>query len=280
MKIYFLRFLRKVKVLQFLNLCFSVLVNDRLIKIPIVGGVGFGNLDMSEKWMITVMEKLSFPEDSSFVDVGVNIGQTLIKLRSVYPKIEYIGFEPNPECVYYTQKLIDRNEWKKTTLIPSGIAGNTGIIELNYYFDDPTDSSASIVPDFRGNDSVVRKSFITCSSATDVNFLFTGKTISAIKIDVEGAELEVIRGLQDFLKQHRPHMLVEILPVYQSDNTVRLNPQLEIEQLLDDLGYTKYRIHKDANGELSHLESIESIGVHDRLDWCDYLFSPMQLDNG
>ena len=58
--------------------------------IPIIRGLGVQHLKKAEPWMDELMEKLlSQRDDGIFVDVGVNIGQTLLKLRSVCPEMEY-----------------------------------------------------------------------------------------------------------------------------------------------------------------------------------------------
>ena len=54
-----------------------------------------------------MLENLLKKKNGAYLDIGVNIGQTLMKLKSVNPKIEYIGFEPNATCVHYVNKLID-----------------------------------------------------------------------------------------------------------------------------------------------------------------------------
>jgi FkbM family methyltransferase len=55
--------------------------------------------------------------------------------------------------------------------------------------------------------------------------------IRAIKIDVEGMELEVLRGAKEILTQTRPLLIVEAL-----ENEA----EIEIRNLLNTVGYTKY----------------------------------------
>lgn len=276
MKKLLFRILAKLNILLFINIKTSILVNDKKVIIPIYAGIGLGNLNLSEKWMIDVIKRLCLPAETTFIDVGVNVGQTLIKLKSVNPDIDYIGFEPNPLCVYYSELLVKANDWKNVGMVPAGIADKAQIIQLNYYSKDQTDSCASIIPSFRDEHAITRKSFCACCSSSDVELILSDKVVSAIKIDVEGAELEVIRGFVSLIQKHRPFLLVEILPSYKSDS-IRLVRQQAIEQIINDVGYHSYRICKDKSDYFSHFEEVESIGVHDRMDWCDYLFSPTAL---
>ncbi|HIP21001.1 MAG TPA: FkbM family methyltransferase [Sulfurimonas sp.] len=273
MKKFILRVLNKLKLLKFLNLTHTIEIGQNETIIPILGGIGFNNISISEVWMIDILERLSLKEDNVFIDVGVNIGQTLIKLKTVYPSIEYIGFEPNVSCVNYTESLIEKNRWTNIHLIPSGIAENVGLGILEHYADDITDSSASIIEDYRKGSVVYKRDIVTLLNVSSVEDTWKDKKVLAIKIDVEGAELGVLKSFRNILKEDKPYLLVEILPVYSSDNSQRLDNQLEIEKILKELEYNIYRIHKNVENRLESLEFIETIGIHNNLDWCDYIFS-------
>ncbi len=116
MKHFFPRLLNKFGLLKILNLSFKITVNNNSFKIPVIAGIGFNNLFMSEVWMVQVLEKITKLKHGTFIDVGVNIGQTLIKLRSVDKEREYLGFEPNPLCVFYTEELIKKIIFKNQPL--------------------------------------------------------------------------------------------------------------------------------------------------------------------
>lgn len=269
--------LRKTHLLKFINFNTRIKLENKKIIIPINAGVGFDNLNMSELWMIDVLKLLDLPNDKIFIDVGVNIGQTLIKFKTVYPNIEYIGFEPNPSCVKYTEQLIEQNSWENISMVPTGLAENTGVAILEHYSNSNTDSSASIVSNYRSNSTIYKKEFVCILNVESVKNVWNNKQLSAIKIDVEGAELSVMKSFLPLLEQDRPYLLIEILPVYNKENHERLESQLAIEKMLIKLNYKIYRIHKNTKNNFDDIELIESIGIHDQLDWCDYIFSPIEL---
>jgi len=93
--------------------------------------------------------------------------------------------------------------------------------------------------------------------------------ISIVKIDVEGSELEVIRGMKGIIAKHKPFIFCEILPVYNKGNIFRLNRQKEIKHIIKKLKYRIFRILKDGK-----LVPIEQIGIHSNLALCNYLFIP------
>jgi FkbM family methyltransferase len=270
---YFLKILNKLRLLPSFNLSGNVLINDVKFRIPIIQGVGYTNLSISEPWMIELLKIILPLGDKKFVDVGVNIGQTLLKLKSVKSDIDYIGFEPNSNCVQYIDNLIRANLLTEITIVPVGISFENTIGELNYYYDSSTDSSASMLSDFRPEQKIIKKEFIPLFDVNKLKSIININEISILKIDVEGAELEVINSFKDLIIENEPIILMEILPVYSLENNFRINRQNEIENLLLSAGYSIYRVLKDRD-ILVDLVEIKEIGIHADLNNCEYVMIP------
>ena len=272
---FIIKLLSKLKILGGFNIIATSVLNTKRFRIPVIRGLGKENLDISEKWMLRIFERLLTQKQGLFIDIGVNTGQTLIKLKAIDEQRKYIGFEPNPNCVYYVQELIRANKFINVTLYPVGLADKTQLVELNFFTTDATDSAASIIADFRRGSTIYRKEFIPCFKFSDIN-LSISEDIAFIKIDVEGAELEVLQGLSEILKKYRPFILIEILPVYDLSNANRLVRQQEIERLLSELEYKILRILKQGESEVKGFEMITEIGVHRDLNNCDYVLFPKE----
>ena len=77
-----------------------------------------------------------------------------------------------------------------------------------------------------------------------------------VKIDVDGPEVSVLRGLTETLRAHSPTLLVE---VHVEDDWDRKRAQLE--DLLDTLPYDFWvaRNHRDADGEWHHIDTISEL---------------------
>jgi FkbM family methyltransferase len=269
-------FLYKVLIklgwIKYFNVKYDYVYNGKRIIIPIINGMGKENLVLSEQWMTAVIRHLIALKKGLFIDVGVNVGQTLLKLRSIDADIKYIGFEPNPACVYYTNELIKSNSFKNTIVVPAGIADIDHLLTLNFYTDGDLDSSASIVKDFRP-EQVYRREYVACLQYSSFHELLDNEAVSILKIDVEGAELEVLSSLSSVLQDKRPFVLIEILPAYSLDNTQRVERQAAIQEMLKKMNYKILRIHKTELG-FSHLERIE---INPRIEDCDYLLCPEEL---
>jgi FkbM family methyltransferase len=236
-------------------------------KIPLTSGEGVANLVGTEPWMRKILKQLLYQFPGTFIDVGVNVGQTLLKLREL-SQVDYIGFEPNPKCIHYVQRLIEANHFENVSLYPVGLSDKTHIAQLHYYGTGETDSAASVVYDFRQD--VLKTEYVPCFRFDELNI---EESIGVVKIDVEGSELWVLKGMQEMVKNNRPAFIMEILPVYSDELQERLVRQEEIEGLLKEWNYSISRI----NQKTGSLTPVESIGIHSDLDACEYVLMPNDL---
>ncbi len=267
---FFLRALRKLKLIQHLNLMFTYTIHGRAYRIPVKGGVGFDHFLDAEQWMRDVLKKLLAQQpNKAFLDVGVNIGQTLLTVKSIQNDVPYYGFEPNPICVSYVADLVEANRLK-ASVYPVGMSNTSGLAVLYKDVQLPGDSSASMIKEFRDTQGKVEV-FVPILSWDHIPAREQSVQFGIVKIDVEGAEWEVLSGLTELLEQQRPFIICEVLPVYTSDNTFRLERQEKILQLLKKLNYSIFRIGLDAT-----LNPLQTIEVHSNLADCNYVFAPTE----
>jgi len=261
----FIRLLKKVRLFKFLNFKFNRYINNVRFVIPIINGIGEGNLYSNEEWKIPLIDKLTKLKKGIFIDVGVNIGHTLLKLRSVNADYKYIGFEPNVSCVNYLKQLILVNGLKNIHIIPVALGIKNELLELNYHYGGD-EEGASLIPDFRPNQPVIHKDFVPVFNCDTVGHLFN-EPVSIIKVDVEGFELDVIKGLSAVIDKNKPYIICEILPVYSSENRSRIDRQDELLKILKQREYSIFRILN--NGSLFQLNEIE---IHSDMSLTYYLF--------
>ncbi len=244
----FVRILNRLRFLKHLNLMSYTKVLGRKFYIPIQNGIGFSNLTVSELWMCDLIRYSLSVKEGIFMDVGVNVGQTLIKLRAVDEKRPYVGFEPNPECNHYFNQLVKINKFKDVDLIPVGLFDRDTILTLKLYSDSLVDSSASVIDNFKAG-AIYYKMNVPVFEYSHISNVQKQPAIAVIKIDVEGAELEVLTSLKVSIFENKPIIFFEILPAYNKDFSMRMERQNKIGMLLKDLGYDILRIHKADNGK-------------------------------
>jgi FkbM family methyltransferase len=204
--------------------------------VPIGNGVGrelFGEPHPIK----AALEAIFRIRTGTFVDVGANVGHVLLTLARIDKKIPYIGFEPSLEAACHVQKLIDLNGLSAThSILPIALAESCGASIL--LMNDEADVSATITSEVRPP-TMYRSSRPVSVSTGDIQ-LRDVEHIAAIKIDVEGAELQVLKGLEATLERHKPALIVEIMPTHHLENHAFNSsyfgdlPAAEIRRLIDN----------------------------------------------
>jgi FkbM family methyltransferase len=124
--------------------------------------------------------------DGLFVDVGVNLGQTLIQLRQIDRERPYLGFEPNPDCLHYVDTLIRRNSYAHVELLAVGIGENTGVLSLYLPPGRSTDSTATLIKDLRPDRDYDARQ-VPIFSEDHLVGLIGDRKLGVVKVDVEGS---------------------------------------------------------------------------------------------
>jgi FkbM family methyltransferase len=270
--------LRKLRILQgsllgAFNFSLRQKLRNTTYKIPIIKNTGWSNIFENEPWMTEILEVVLPVNKGVFIDVGVNIGQTLLKLKSIDHNREYFGFEVNPSCIAYLKDLVKDNNLPDINLMPFGLSDKTGVTRLQFYYNNEVDVTASIITDYRPDDEVVKSEYVISARLDDLE-VFSQKKIGIIKIDVEGAELEVISGAKKTISGDRPVVIIEILPAYSEENKNRINRQSQIELIFKELNYNLFRLNKDNENHFKGLIRLGTFQVDGNISQSDYLLVP------
>ncbi|MFZ0547269.1 MAG: FkbM family methyltransferase [Candidatus Promineifilaceae bacterium] len=154
-----------------------------------------------------VFESQLQPGDVLF-DVGANIGFfTVISAKLVGPQGHVYAFEPLPDNFSALSHNIALNDFSNVTLINSAVADESGQGELlvAYYSGGSSLSTVATPP------PDLKESMVVQTVAVD-DFLADGskRRPKMVKIDVEGAELTVMRGMVETIRRDHPVILYEI----------------------------------------------------------------------
>jgi FkbM family methyltransferase len=182
-----------------------------------------------EKKSLELWVKLCKTSDTIF-DVGANSGIYSLIAQSVNPNSVVFAFEPierNLELLNYNNKLnkfnirinnnaVSSSDGQATMFILPNVVNYMASVNKNRYVDkEVIETSVS---------TIKLSSFITMNNIEKVDL---------IKIDVEGHELEVLQGLEPYLKKMAPTLLIEII----GDTNA-----YKIQNLLKDLNYLYFLI--------------------------------------
>jgi len=214
-------------------------LNAQQIYVPVVNGVKVGV--SGEKWMSGVLRELFQFDKGMFYDVGINLGQTLTKVKTLDPSRKYVGFEPNPSCLFYLQRLIAANLWGGVLIVPVGLSNIDGLAEL--IVSNDTDSGATIIKNLRSISDKSTK-LVPVFRYESIQDRLPKNNVSVIKIDVEGAEIEVVETLLPIILRDRPVIIIEILPIGKEAASLRSARNKQLVNMLDAAKYAFYRIAK------------------------------------
>ena len=248
----------------------GVTVGEDVFRLPL-GQV----VKIDEVWMRDAIIHILPGTKGIFLDIGVNIGQTLLSLRSVDRQRPYVGFEPNVECVSIVRRIIKENNFEETTVIPAACSGEFGIARLFHYLDSAFDSAASMVPDFRDAETQRGETIIISASVVPSLEALGVAHVGLIKIDVEGFEADVLEALEPILLRDRPPVLVEILPI--RDSAERREAVGRIKDLLDRIDFVHMQITKTSGGGFAGVKHCSRVGEQEKVELSDYLLAPREI---
>ena len=161
-----------------------------------------------------------------FVDVGANYGTHSILFLAI--GIPIIAFEPNPECYPQFQTVCGLNHlkgrWEQSALGKE--AGQTDLV----YPEKETwlgSTSGKVISKLRSRSVVVKVPISTLDDYVDE--MPDGEIL--LKLDVEGSEIEVVKGASRLLRSRAPKIIFE-------SNDIEMRPDLF--DLLTGFGYGIY----------------------------------------
>lgn len=171
-----------------------------------------------EALVLRVLERLAETR-RVFVDVGANVGKYVVPLAKRYEKVYAV--EPDPDNLEALIKNIEINGIvDRVVVVPKALGSAPGVAHLAQA------GAQSRIAD-RGIEVEVTTLDECCPDA------------EAVKIDVEGFELEVIKGALRTIEVNRPAFLIEHHE-YIFGIPLRWHP--EIARILMDRGYVAIRV--------------------------------------
>ncbi|HKW98709.1 MAG TPA: FkbM family methyltransferase [Bryobacteraceae bacterium] len=194
------------------------------------------------EWQPEIWQSLapSLSEGSVFLDVGAHIGYFSMKAAKRVGKTgRVLAFEPNPETLKLLRDNVAANRTENVIVEPIACTDreqtltlyaapeiNTGASSLALHNASISPAEAPRPYNVRGRpiDDVIRELNLT--------------RVDAIKVDVEGAEVSVLRGALETLRRFHPKLVVEVVPEQLASFHTTAD---DLAQLIRGAGYTHTR---------------------------------------
>lgn len=172
-------------------------------------------------------------EDKTCVfDIGAHVGLVTLPASSMVSKGGLIySFEPSPGNVKYLKYHLEKNEISNVVVIPK-LVGATDSDSVQIFLAPEDSDMNTIAPDQL---QATHSARVVSSVSIDTYCSENNLRPELIKIDVEGAELNVLEGASHVLASARPTLYLSVHPKY--IKAVRRSTT-ELKELLAASGYT------------------------------------------
>jgi FkbM family methyltransferase len=179
-----------------------------------------------------------------FVDVGANVGEMVVPMGSHPNCRRVIAFEPHPVCAEALQQTLALNRIRNAEVRPVVVGDGT---LQPYVIDLAASPNSGIRPGAQGIE-------LTPTAKLDDELRELPDCI--MLIDVEGAELDVMRGGRTFIRQSRPVIIFE----YHD----RTRERFGLSEVLEVLGaeYKVFRLRTDGRLDTTMSGTWNCVAVH------------------
>ena len=225
----------------------TIRINERKISIPekFIAHFNVNRNNPMEPELYAVLCRL-IKKDNVFIDIGANIGIFSLMASDVAgPNGSVVVVEPNPVTFGFLAEIIAHNKtFDNIIMLQLAISDSLGLLPLQ----------------LNGDDSILmeRASLIHREAGARIVNVFTNRLDNILpanvkpdimKIDVEGAELEVLDGSRGTIEAAKPMVCIEVHGLYFD------HPEKHVEAVFsffESVGYQGVNVSK------SKVESVQS----------------------
>ncbi len=169
----------------------------------------------------------------AMLDIGANMGSHALYYADIFDLVH--AFEPNPPTYGQLEKNAALNPELSIHVHPFGLSKNNGELDFVSEFGAEGNlGSSAFVPENDKNELGSKQKIVQLPvrCGDDVMTECSVDCVDVIKIDVEGHEIDVLKGLQNTIKRDRPLIIFE----YVTEKMKPLGGDEEILRIIGDYG--------------------------------------------
>jgi len=195
---------------------------------------------------------------ATVVDVGASLGYyTLLAAKRVGNDGSVYAFEPHPPSFERLIENVKLNNWKNVQAFNFAISDKKGEKKL-YVFKSGMASGSSFALKRDSVPITVKTMRLEDAVKTDIDL---------VKMDIEGAEVEVLKGMERILAKGKVKIICEVHP---KDISLLGHDVAEITELLKKHNYRIYLIDEEGSGGLVSMSRVSEQKAH-------YLFTREEI---
>ncbi len=220
------------------------------IKIPDSASLLFLNHELFE---LEIYKFSTVKKEPLIIDCGANIGLSIIYFKTLYPDAKLIAFEPDKNIFDYLQFNIASFDFQNVELINKGLYKEETTLS---FFSEGADGGR-IASD---NDN---KALIKISTVKLSGYL-KNQQVDFLKIDIEGAEADVLIECQDELKNVK-NIFIEYHSFSDKPQTLSM-----ILSILQNNGFRYYIEHTGVKSNHPFINIENYVGFDNQLNIFGY----------
>lgn len=179
--------------------------------------INFSNQTETNQLKKEIFDRHSYYFESELVsplifDLGAHIGISTLYFKMLYPQAKIIAVEPNPKTFELLKKNIEQNKLEGITLLPLAVSNQTGTQSLHLDIGDEWYSTASFTKGAWTQDQPTEAVTVKTTTLAELITGHADHLIDFVKMDIEGAEFEVLLNAGTELKQIK-ELIVEYHPL-------------------------------------------------------------------
>lgn len=204
-----------------------------------------GNYESLLERIILVLSELS----NKFLDIGANMGFYAIGAALVNKHIEVLAFEPNPGIRNSLEENIRLNRVERNVqVIEFALSNFTG--NSNFSVPAFTGSGGGSLMNLHPEEGSPIEFSVRVEKLDNLSATTSG--VDLIKIDVEGAEFQLIQGAIQTLRSSRATIVIELLRKWMKP--FGSTPQ-DVIEILSDMGYVCFAVGESSLQQVTVVDS-------------------------
>lgn len=185
---------------------------------------------------INKLIRISLKPGNIALDIGANIGLQSIRMAQCVGINGHVySFEPLNYLQNKFNKNAGLNRFENITLFPFALSDQSG--ETSYSIDEHIWNQGTF--NLNSKNSGGNAQQIIIKVADELSEIQSLSRLDLVKIDVEGFEFQVLKGLKNTLKKHRPRIIFEYDHNYWENNGQKMS---DCYDFLNSFGYQLYQI--------------------------------------